>query len=70
MTLKDYIETQADFSIEELAARWGCTVRAIHAWKRGERIPTPAQAKIIIRTTGGGVLDYVAIYGDPYDETG
>ena len=52
MRLADYIKKHGD---AYCASMWGVKVRTTAGWRRGERTPRPAQARVIVATTGGEV---------------
>ncbi|MDE3023456.1 MAG: hypothetical protein KGI54_16675 [Pseudomonadota bacterium] len=52
MRLAEYIKKHGD---AHCAAMWGVKVRTTAGWRRGERTPRPAQARLIVSTTGGEV---------------
>lgn len=59
--LQEYIATTGD---AKCAAEWGYTLRAVAAWRRGERTPDVDTARTIITRTGG-LLTWESIYGNP-----
>jgi hypothetical protein len=63
MTLKEFIEEIGDGRASELL---DVPVRTVAAWRRGERLPRPAQAAKIVRAARGKV-DYSGIYAPPED---
>ena len=52
MNLKSFIEQIGD---EQAAILFGVKPRTTASWRRGERLPRPAQAARIVRQTGGKV---------------
>ena len=59
--LQQYIEAKGDI---ECASAWGFTPRAVASWRRGERTPDVATARVIL-SCAGGELTWESIYGNP-----
>jgi len=60
-SLAEYILRIGDEAAAEL---FGVKPRTVAAWRRGERIPRPAQAKRIV-AAARGELSYESIYRSP-----
>lgn len=66
MTLSDYIEKVGE---EKAAEIGGVTIRAIQAYRRGERVPRPPTAARFV-AHAAGELGYEGIYAPRTDSKG